>query len=112
MGNFSQLPDVHIYINQIKYTVTKEGYFQRCVPSGVFYFCDTFLESVNFGNIAFLGDGFFNQFYAYFDLTTLHIGLAKNKNTLKYSNTFKPYSALNAADIRFFNSLWTLIFNM
>ena len=82
-----------------------EGYFQRCVPSGAFYFCDSFLESVNFGNIAFLGDGFFNQFYAYFDLSTLEIGLAKNKNNLKYTNTFKPYSTLNSADIGFFNSL-------
>ena len=105
VSNFNVLPDVNVYINKIKYTVTKESYFQRCVQSGVYYFCDSFLESIAFGNTAFLGDGFFNQFYTYFDLVNLEVSIAKNKNQLSYSNTFKPYSSLTASDIRFFNSL-------
>ena len=81
------------------------AYFQRCVQSGSYYFCDSYIESVSFGNMMFIGDGFFNQYYTFFDLQNKEIGIAKNRNKLSYKNTFRPYSTLTQSDIRFFNSL-------
>lgn len=66
--NFSILPTVNIIINGNKYSVDKNAYFQRCVQSGNISFCDTYIESINFGNDVFLGDGFFIQYYTFFDL--------------------------------------------
>jgi len=66
--NFTILPTVNIVINRVTYTVDMNAYFQRCVQSGNVSFCDTYLESINFGNDVFLGDGFFIQYYTFFDL--------------------------------------------
>jgi hypothetical protein len=103
--NFTILPDVNIYINKIKYSVGYNGYFQRCVQSGADAFCDSFVEIVNFGNNVFIGDGFFNEYYTYFDLHNNEVGIAKNNNNLSYKNTFQPYSVLTQNDIKFYNSL-------
>lgn len=96
---------MHLYINNIKYTIDKNVYFQRCVLSGKFSLCDTYIETVSFGSTVFIGDGFFNQYYTYFDLVKLEVGIAKNKNKLSYKNTYHPYSTLSNGDIRFFNGL-------
>jgi hypothetical protein len=38
-----------------------------------------YIESVRGMNQLFLGDGFFNRYYTYFDLENKKIGIAKNK---------------------------------
>jgi len=42
-----------------------------------------------------IGDGFFNRFYAYFDIESKRIGLAKNKEILSYKNMYKPATDLD-----------------
>jgi hypothetical protein len=41
---------------------------QRCIKSADGDLCDTYIESVAQTSLLFLGDGFFNRYYAYFDL--------------------------------------------
>jgi hypothetical protein len=103
--NFNILPTVNIVINRITYKIDMNAYFQRCVRSGNVSYCDTYIESINFGNSVFLGDGFFIQYYTFFDLQNNEIGIAKNKNNLNYQNMYQPYSVLSASDIKFYNSL-------
>jgi hypothetical protein len=42
-----------------------------------------------------IGDGFFNRFYAYFDLDNKQIGLAKNREILSYKHMYKPAKDLD-----------------
>ncbi len=48
---------------------------------GIWY-CDTYIESVSGMSELFLGDGFFNRYYTYFNLDTKQLGIAKNKEVI------------------------------
>ena len=52
-----------------------------------------------------IGDGFFNRFYAYFDIESKKIGLAKNKEILSYKKMYKQATDLDNEDKDFFNKL-------
>ena len=69
------------------------------------YICDTYIESVTYQSELFLGDGFFNRYYTYFDLEYKEIGVAKNKEVLSYKNTFADPSELDDDDRAFFDQL-------
>ncbi len=46
--------------------------------NGIWY-CDTYIETVKGMSELFLGDGFFNRYYTYFNLDIKQVGIAKNK---------------------------------
>lgn len=65
------------------YEIEKEFYLQKCTKKNrksKVYFCDLYIESVSYygTEMIFLGDGFFNRFYTYFDLEQDKVGIAKN----------------------------------
>lgn len=77
--SFDNLPVLTIQINGIKYPIEKEYYMQACdrrprdayqgeeSVDGVYY-CHMYIETVKRMDQIFLGDGFFNRYYTYFDL--------------------------------------------
>ena len=103
---FQLLPSVSIFIKSTKFEVNKDAYINKCVQDDDASLCDTFIESMetHYSKV-FIGDGFFNRFYAYFDLQSKEIGLAKNRETLSYKNMYRPYKDFDKDDIAFFNNL-------
>ena len=79
MKDFTKLPSVHIYIDSTKFEIGYEAYTQRCVWDGNDSLCDFYIESAHYNNQIFLGDGFLNRYYAFFDLENRKLGFAKNK---------------------------------
>lgn len=93
VGDFDALPVLNVHINGKKYPIEKEYYIQACDrrpkdqnlnssdSSGVWY-CDLYVESVSGMKELFLGDGFFNRYYTYFNIEDKKIGIAKNKEVI------------------------------
>lgn len=85
--DFDLLPNISITIGNSTYDIEKEFYLQRCTQNpedsgkGPKY-CETYIESVTDEHMLFLGDGFFNRFYTYFDLDQNVVGLALNRENL------------------------------
>lgn len=103
--DFNALPVLSVYVKEDAYEVDKEAYLHNVYQSDDGYVCDTYIESVSNQMQLFLGDGFFNRYYTYFDLEYRQIGIAKNKEVLSYENTFADLSDLDSDDIAFFNNL-------
>lgn len=86
--NFDELPLLHIHMHDQTLTISKEHYLDKCHPKdeGSHYKCSTLLENVKNRYEIFLGDTFFLNYYAVFDLEQRRIGLVKNNDipTLKY----------------------------
>ncbi len=74
---------------------------QRCIKKPDADWCDIYIESVSTGGL-YLGDGFFNRYYTYFDIGGRQIGFAKNKENLSYKNMVKDESVLDDEDKEFF----------
>ena len=77
--DFKILPVINIYINHNKYSIDFNSYFQRCVFSNGAYLCDSYIETVAFGSFIFIGDGFLNRYYAFFDLKNMEVSFAQNR---------------------------------
>ena len=67
--------------------------------------CDHYIESVKYMSQLFLGDGFFNRYYAYFNLQDRKIGIAKNKETLSHTNMYIEESQMDDEDRAFFEKI-------
>lgn len=78
------------------FEVDHNAYTQRCVWEGKDSLCDFYIESVDHHNQLFIGDGFFNRFYTYFDIDNNQIGIAKNKENLSYKNMYKSESTFDS----------------
>jgi len=96
--DFETLPTLNIHINKQKFTVDKDAYTQRCVQEGDEALCDFYIESMTGHYQVIIGDGFFNRYYAYFDIQSKQVGLAKNREVLSYKNMFKPMTELDNED--------------
>jgi hypothetical protein len=53
----------------------------------------------------FLGDGFFNRYYTYFDIGALSVGIARNKEVLSYYNVYRDNSKKDREDKEFYSKL-------
>lgn len=67
--------------------------------------CDLYIESVKYMNQLFLGDGFFNRYYAYFNLQDRKIGIAKNNEALSHTNMYIEESQMDDEDRAFFEKI-------
>jgi pepsin A len=105
VGNYDELPVLKIFIGQEEYVLDKDVYMQRCIKKEGADLCDTFIESVKRDFRLFLGDGFFNRYYAFFDLENKQIGLAKNREQLSHSNVYIAESEMDEEDRKFFDGL-------
>lgn len=87
------------------YDIDKDSYMHRCIKDGNLSLCDLYIESVKYNSELFLGDGFFQRYYAYFDLEKRSIGIAKNKEENSYKNMYKSYNEFDSDDRAFFKKL-------
>jgi len=78
--DYNSLPELTIYIGSKRFTIDHNVYFQNIYKgeNGSPDFADLYIESV-YDSKLFLGDGFFNRFYTFFDIENRKIGIAKNK---------------------------------
>ena len=67
--------------------------------------CDLYIESVKYMDQLFLGDGFFNRYYTYFNLQDRKIGIAKNKEVLSHTNMYIDESQMDDEDKAFFEKI-------
>ena len=93
--DFEKLPSLKIYVDSTSLEVDYNAYTQRCVWEGTDSLCDFYIESVDHHNQLFIGDGFFNRFYTYFDIDSNQIGIAKNKEDLSYKKMYKSESTFD-----------------
>ena len=78
---------------------------QRCIAKEEVDLCDTYIESVKNQDQIFLGDGFFNRYYTYFDISNRQVGFAKNREDLSYKNMYIDESEMDSEDREFFDNL-------
>lgn len=105
--NYDELPVLKVLIDEEIYEIDKDVYMQRCIKgdSKQGDRCDLYIESVKSMTQLFLGDGFFNRYYAYFNLQNRQIGLAKNKEVLSHTNMYIPESRMDEEDRSFFEKI-------
>lgn len=103
--DFESLPPFKIWIGEEIFEVDREAYIQRCVREGEELLCDLYVESVRNSNQLFLGDGFFNRYYTFFDLQLRQIGIARNQEDLSHAHMFRDRSELDDEDLAFFQGL-------
>ncbi len=83
-----KLPSFNIHIGNEVYEIDHNVYMQRCIAKPNGDLCDTYIESVKTQRQIFLGDGFFNRYYTYFDITNRQVGFAKNREDLSYKHMY------------------------
>ena len=87
--DFQALPDLHINIDDIKYTVNPEFYVADCkqresTDNDDGWYCHSCLESMTMMHETILGDTFFTRFYTFFNLEDHQIGIAQNKEQISW----------------------------